>query len=328
MLLQFLQKLSRLFKGKSKEASGETVKTATVAEIATAVKAQVEDVVYKDSGEVFLPPCQIGCPVDADIQRSHVMLANILASDGEVSAKQIEEVGDLIYEKNPLFSVCGYVCGICEKDCNYKDETGSVRRRLLKRFVGDSYLPILDKKSAMPKPTKEKVAIVGGGPGGLVCAFQLSKKGYQVTIFEKGNVLGGALRYIPVYRLPRKILDGTISNLIRIGNIEVKYGVKVGDEGHTLDDLEKKQSYKAVFIATGKPIYRQLTYGWDILEGMDLKGCMYGMELLNEVSADNRPDYSGKKVLVIGGGNVAFDVARTARRLGAEVSVICLEKRR
>jgi len=265
--MQFLQKFGGLFKGKSKESAAKSVETAAPSGVATAVKVngtQVEDVVYKESGEVFLPPCQIGCPLGADIQRSHVMLANILAGDDEVSSKQIEEIGDMIYEKNPLFSVCGYVCGICEKDCNYEDETGSVRRRLLERYIGDNYLPLLDNKPAMPKPTKEKVAVVGGGPGGLVAAYQLSKMGYKVTIFEKGDALGGAVRYIPVYRMPRKTLDDTISNLIRIANVEVRYGVKVSDEGYTLDDLEK-QGYKAVFIATGKPEYRPLTYGPNML---------------------------------------------------------------
>jgi len=325
--MQFFQKLSDLFRGKSEEPSGQPAKTAPAAGITTAVKVdgdQVEDVVYNESGEVFLPPCQIGCPIGADIQRSHVMLANILASDEEVSVKQIEEVGDLIYGKNPLFPICGYVCGICEKDCNYEDETGSVRRRLLERFVGDNYLPILDKKPTMPKPTKEKVAVIGAGPSGLVCAYQLSQKGYQVTIFEKRNDLGGALRYIPVYRLPQKVLDDATKNLVRIANIEVKYGTKIGSEGNTLEDL-RKQGYEAFFIAAGKPIIRQLTFNWQILDGMDLEGCGYGLRFLSDANRDKAENYEGKKVLVVGGGNVAFDVARTAKRLGADVSVVCLE---
>jgi len=316
--MPFLQKLSGLFKGKAVSTEVESSASDKTS------GSLVEDVIYEESGEVFLPPCQIGCPVSADIQRSHVMLANILANDEEISVKQIKEVGDLLYDKNPLFPICGYVCGICEKDCNYKDETGSVRRRLLERYIGDNYLSELDKKPAMPKPTKQKVAIIGGGPSGLVCAYQLSKMGYRVTIFEKRNDLGGALIYIPVYRLPRNVLNDTISNLIRIANVEVQYGVKVSSEGYTLEDL-RKQGYEAIFIATGKPIIRQLTFDWQILDGMDLEGCEYGLRFLAKVNSGTKESYEGKKVLVYGGGNVAFDVARTARRLGGDVSLVCLE---
>jgi len=167
--------------------------------------AQVE-AVRCDNGKVCLPPCQIGCPVDEDIQRTNVMIS-CLPPDEKLAHDLIIKIGDEIYEKNPLFPLCSYFCGLCEKQCNYKDETGAIRRRLLKRFLIDEYMPYLDTKAALPEPTGEKVAIIGGGPGGLMAAYVLAKKGYQPTIFEKGSRLGGAIRWAPPYRLPSRLVD-------------------------------------------------------------------------------------------------------------------------
>lgn len=291
-----------------------------------AERAKVETVFNTASAEVYLPPCQIACPLGTDIQRSNVWLANV-SSDPEEFLKEITSIGDEIYEKSPMFPVCGYICGLCEKECNYKNETGSVRRRLLERFIGDHYLAYLETKPAFPTPTKEKVAIVGGGPGGLVCAYMLGKKGYRVTIFEKGNKLGGAIRWIPRYRLPQSLLDRTINNLIRVANIDVKYGVNIGDEDKTLEDL-KKQGYRAIFIATGRPLPRVLVYDWKPLHGLRSDGIINGLDLLDGANEGKYSlnHYEGKKVIVVGGGNVAFDVARTARRLGGEVVIVCLER--
>ena len=288
-------------------------------------KAPVEEVVREDTGKVFLAPCQIGCPVGEDIQRTHVMIA-YLPLDPAAAREKVISIGDEIYEKNPLFPVCGYVCGLCEKECNYKDETGAVRRTMLKRFINESYMSYLDTKAALPAPTKDKVAVVGGGPGGLMCAYELSKKGYRVTIFERSAELGGALRWIPHYRLPPTLLNGTLDNLVRIANAEVQYGAQIGDGGKTLDDL-RKEGYKAVFVATGTPTPRPLTFDRQVVAGGDLEGVSFGLDLLDEVShgAADPKRFQGKKVIVIGGGNVAFDVARTARRLGGDVTVVCLE---
>ena len=287
--------------------------------------AQIEEVVLEDSGKVYLPPCQIACPVGEDIQRTNVMISHLPLDPG-AAYQQIIDIGDEIYEKNPLFTVCGYICGLCEKECNYKDKTGSVRRTMLKRFINDKYLPYLETKSPMAAPTKEKIAVIGGGPGGLMCAYELSKKGYQVTILERSSQLGGALRWIPKYRLPRDILDTALNNLIRIAHIEVNFEVRMGEDGKTLDELEK-EGYRAVFIATGTPSPRQLTMERELVADVRLLGVMFGLNLLynvneTEVAADL---FKGKKVIVVGGGNVAFDVARTARRLGGDVSLVCLE---
>lgn len=288
-------------------------------------RARVEEVVIADSGKVYLPPCQIACPIGEDIQRSHAMIA-LLPLDAEEARDQIIRIGDEIYEKNPLFTICSYICGLCEKECNYNDHTGAVRRRMLKRLLTDYYLPYLETKVPLAAPTKEKVAVIGGGPGGLMCAYMLSKKGYRVTILEGGPGLGGALRYVPQYRLPKSVLDVTFNNLARIANVEVKLGAKVGDGGKTLDDL-KNEGYRAVFIATGTPAPRALTIGRELVAGADLEGVMFGLNLLDDANQGKVSPllFQGKRVIVIGGGNVAFDVARTARRLGGDVTLVCLE---
>ncbi len=288
-------------------------------------RAQVEEVIDQASGKVYLSPCQIACPLSEDIQRNHAMLA-LIPPDLEKASLQIIKIGDEIYEKNPLFPLCSYICGLCEKECNYKDQTGAVRRRLLVRLIAEHYLPYLKTKPPFPSPTEEKVAVIGGGPGGLMCAYVLSKKGYQVTILERNPKLGGALRYIPKYRLPQDLIQSVIDNLVRIAHIEVKLNAKIGDDGKTLDDL-KQEGYRAIFIATGTPLSRPLTIEAKPVSTAELEGVMFGLNLLYEVNQGDVPLklYKGKKVIVVGGGNVAFDVARTARRLGGEVTLVCLE---
>ena len=287
--------------------------------------AHCEEVYLAGTGKVYLPPCQVGCPVGEDIQKTNTLIAHL--PQGEKAAHDlIIQIGDAIYEKNPLFILCSYVCGLCEKQCNYKDETGAIRRKMLKRFLITEYLPYLNTKPAMARTTGEKVAIIGGGPGGLFAAWELSKKGYQPTIFERSNHLGGAMRWIPPYRLPGAVFEQVMQNLVRIASVKVEYGFKAGEPGKTLADLEK-QGYKAVFIATGTPAPRPLTFGRDMVSGNDLEGVMMGLNLLADVDRGIVPPdlFKGKKCLVVGGGNVAFDVARVARRLSGDVTMLCLE---
>jgi len=244
-------------------------------------RAQVEEVIDKASGKVYLSPCQIACPLGEDIQRSHAMFA-LLPLDPEEAARQIIKIGDEIYEKNPLFPLCSYICGLCEKECNYKDETGAVRRRMLIRPITEHYLPYLETKPPLPSPTKEKVAVIGGGPGGLMCAYILSKKAYSVTILERSPQLGGALNLVPQYRLPKNILDTTLNSLVRIAHIEVKLGAEIGDGGKTLDDL-KSEGYRAIFMATGTPLSRPLTIEGELVKGAELEEVTFGLNLLYEV---------------------------------------------
>lgn len=274
----------------------------------------------------FLPPCQERCPINEDIQRTNVLIS-MLPEDPVQAREGLIQIGDYLYEKNPFFPVCGYVCGVCELGCNYKTKGGSIRRRLLKRFVSDNYLSYLDKKEEYDiVKGKENVAVIGGGPAGLMCAFELGRRGYRVTIFEALNRLGGALWLIPHYRLPKDVLQRVIQNMLRIAGVDVKLGVSIGDGKLSLEKL-RKQGYQAVFIAKGTPQPRILTFGKDPVENQDLAGVMYGQSFLYEVSRGILPgDYfEGRKIIVIGGGNVAFDVARSARRLGGDVTVVSLE---
>mgnify|MGYP001301442453 CR=1 FL=1 len=274
----------------------------------------------------LLPPCQIKCPINEDIQRTNVLIS-LLPNNMEEARNGIIQISDHLFERNPLFNICGYVCGLCELECNYKDWGGAVRRRLLKRFLSDTYTEYLKEKPEL-NIVKDHgdVAIIGGGPSGLMAAYQLSKQGYRVTIFEASDRLGGALWLIPEYRLPREVLSAAVENLIRIASIDVRYNTRLG-EGRTTVKRLLNDGYKSIFIAKGTPNARHLTFGKDIVEGQELSGVMYGLDFLYEVSHGNiKPDYfKNKKVVVIGAGNVAFDTARTAQRLGGEVSMVCLE---
>ncbi len=274
----------------------------------------------------LLPPCQIKCPVNEDIQRTNV-LVSLLPDDLEAARQGILQIGNYLYEKNPLFNICSYICGLCELECNYKKKGGAVRRRLLKRFLSNYFTDYLNQKEEFDiLKDKEDVAVVGGGPGGLMCAYALSKKGYRTTIFEASDRLGGALWLIPEYRLPQDIIKTTVENLVRIAGVDVKYGARVGEGKLTATKL-RNDGYRAIFLATGTPYPRVLTFGPERVEGQDLSGVMYGLDFLYEVSHGNiQPNYfKTRKVIVIGGGNVAFDVARTSRRLGGDVTLLCLE---
>ena len=290
------------------------------------IGSRIEEVIDEASGKVCLPPCQVRCPLKIDIQRNHAMIS-CLPLGGEETSNQILKIGDEIYDKNPLFPIiCSYICGLCEKECNYEDQTGAVRRKLLVRFIAEHYLPYLETKPSYTPPTREKVAVIGGGPASLMCAYTLSKNGYRVTIVERSSELGGALRLIPRYRLPKNIMDATLDSLVRIAHIDVKLGFRMGDGEKTLDEL-RNEGYKAIFIATGTPSPRPLSFERELVAGADLEGVIFGLDLLSDFNQRKiHPRlFEGKRVIVIGGGNVAFDVARTARRLGGDVTVVCLE---
>jgi len=274
----------------------------------------------------LLPPCQIKCPINEDIQRTNVLIS--LLPDDMYSAKQgIMQIGDYLWEKNPFFLVCGYICGLCELECNYKTKGGAIRRRLLKRFLSDYYTdPLYSKPEWNIVKDKESVAVMGGGPAGLMCAYELSKKGYKTTVFEASDRLGGALWLIPEYRMPAHTLQATLDNMVRIAGIEVRYNAPIGQGKLTFDKL-RIDGYKAIFMAKGTPYSRTLTFDGQVVEGQDLSGVMYGNTFLYEVSHGNiGPGYfDNQRVIVIGGGNVAFDVGRTARRLGGQVTIVALE---
>lgn len=274
----------------------------------------------------LLPPCQIKCPINEDIQRTNVLIS-LLPEDINSLKQGVIQIGNYLYEKNPFFNICGYICGLCELECNYKTKGGAIRRRLLKRFLSDYYTDYLKEKEEFDIiKDKENVAVIGGGPSGLMCAYVLSKKGYRVTVFEASNRLGGTLWLIPDYRLPKDVLKTTVDNLVRVAGIDVKPGSRIGEGKLSIESL-KKRGYKAIFLAKGTPTPMVLTYQGRVVAGQDLSGVMYGHNFLYEVSHGNiEPNYfKNKKIIVIGGGNVAFDVARTARRFGGEITVVALE---
>ena len=225
----------------------------------------------------------------------------------------------LIRKDNPMPSTCAYICEHpCEHQCKRKMVDAPLNIRGLKKMA-------VDHAGDVPVPecgpaTGKKVAIVGGGPSGLTAAYYLSLMGHKVTVFEQRKQLGGMLRYgIPNYRLPRKILDAEIASILSTG-IEVKKEVSVGKD---ISMKELVEGYDATYIAIGAHTDKKLG-----IEGEDAKGVVSAVEMLRAIGDDELPDYTGKRVVVIGGGNVAMDCARSSVRLGAESVDIVYRRRK
>ncbi|NHJ46921.1 MAG: FAD-dependent oxidoreductase [Asgard group archaeon] len=259
-----------------------------------------------------IPPCRDGCPADIHVQ-GYVNL---------IEMGKYKEALELIREENPFPSICGKICvGHCEEYCGRGEVDQPVSIRALKNFICDKEREELDnvlKTEPIPKEFKEKVAIIGAGPSGLSSAWWLAKKGYKVTVYEMKDKAGGLLQYaIPDYRLPKDVLDYEIQRILDLG-VELKTGVRVGQNADiTFDDLKKRgllrrKGYDAVIIATGAVGSYEL-----FVEGEELKGVVPGLDFLKDVCDKKITKLKGK-VGVIGGGNTAIDVARVAKRLGAD----------
>ncbi len=252
-------------------------------------------------------PCQQGCPAGEDVAR-------YLRA---VQRGQYDEGWRMIMEVNPFPSVMGRVCyHPCEVACNRGNYDEPVAIHGVERFLGDYGLAHRLRIDRAAPPRREQIAIIGAGPAGLTAAYHLACHGYGATVFDAQPEPGGVLRWgIPPYRLPRDILRQEIARLESLG-IKICSGLAVGREvpWDTLD------AYQAILVATGLPRSRQLL---DLGNGVD--GLHDGLEFLRQVAAGALPPI-GRRVAVIGGGNVAIDVARTAIRLGAgEVSLVCVE---
>ena len=249
-------------------------------------------------------PCSDTCPAGIDV----LGFISLLQED------DIDGAWELITEANPLPSVTGRVCfHPCESVCNRSQVEEAIAIHYLERFVADNSSRTPAK---VMKPKGKSVAVVGAGPGGLSCAYHLARRGYEVTIFEALPVAGGMLRVgIPDYRLNKEALDWDIEFIKNTG-VSIKTGKRLGDN-LSFEELDK---FDAVFLAIGA-----FKEKMPEIPGIYLGGIISGLDFLREVNLQRKPEI-GKKVLVIGGGNVAIDCARTALRLGAaEVAVACLE---
>ena len=249
---------------------------------------------FKPNRRRSLSPCVHACPAGNDIQ-SFIQ---------HVTKKEYDQAVAKILETSPFPSTCGRVCPApCMEACNRNEHDEPVDIRELERYVGDK-----GKRPTPTKPTrKEKVAVVGSGPAGLSATYHLAKLGYNVTLFESDDELGGVMRTgIPTYRLPRDVLDKEISYILQHG-VEAKTNQFVDREKL----LGLTREFNAVFVATGLQEMRSLNLGQ-----LDHEYVMQGIDFLDQ-TRKGKLACKNERVVVVGGGNTAFDAARTAKRLGA-----------
>ena len=253
-------------------------------------------------------PCQTGCP-------AHVNIPGYIAC---IAAGRYADAVRVIRQTNPFPAVCGLICEHpCEKYCRRNVVDDAINIRGLKRYA-------VEKAGGVPAPkcapkNGKTVGIVGGGPAGLTAAYFLALRGFAVTVYEKRPKLGGMLRYgIPAYRLPDADLDRDIDVILSTG-VKVEFGKTVGED-ISFADFRKK--FDAVYISIGAHGAKKLG-----IEGEDAKGVLSAVELLGQTGSGERPDFKGKRVVIVGGGNVAMDATRTSKRLGA-ASVTCVYRRR
>ena len=253
-------------------------------------------------------PCVNLCPAGVDIPGYMAL----------VGAGRCDDAIRLIRKDNPFPTACAYICEHpCEARCRRRMIDDAINIRGLKRYAVD-HSGVVPNPPCAP-PTGKKVAVIGGGPSGLSCAYYLALMGHSVTIYEERKQLGGMLRYgIPSYRFPRELLDREIESILSTG-IQVYTGMTVGKDIW----LEKLQhEYDCVYIAIGA--HQDKKVG---IPGEDSRNVMSAVVMLRAIGDNNMPNFHGKQVVVIGGGNVAMDVVRSSIRLGAD-KVTCVYRRR
>lgn len=260
-------------------------------------------------------PCVSLCPAHVDVP-GYIALIN--------AGRQADAVR-LIRKDNPFPSVCAMVCEHpCENKCRrgLVDDALNIRALKLYAVTNSGHVPVYREGEGPAPATGKKIAVVGGGPSGISAAYYLGMMGHSVEIFEQRKQLGGMLRYgIPAYRLPREILDEEIRTLLTAGDIKVHTETVIGGDSYSLAKL--RSEFDAVYIAIGAHTDKSLR-----IPGEDSEGVMSAVTLLRKIGDDNYPDFTGKKVVVIGGGNVAMDCARSSMRLHAERVVIAYRRRR
>ncbi len=261
-------------------------------------------------------PCVTGCPVQIDIP----------AFISEVAEGNFEEAYKIITKSSSLPAVCGRVCPQetqCESKCirGKKGEPVAIGR--LERYVADRHNALAESAVEKPASNGHKAAVIGSGPSGLACAGDLAKKGYDVTVFEALHVAGGVLSYgIPEFRLPKSIVQKEIDGLKSLG-VKVETNTVVG-KSVSIDELMKEEGFETVFIGSGAGLPRFMR-----IPGENLNGVYSANEFLTRINLmkaykpdSTTPINAGKKAVVVGGGNVAMDAARCAKRLGADVTVV------
>lgn len=303
-----LEGQSRLFPACSTKVN-EGMKILTRSEKVVRARKTCLELLLSDHYADCFGPCRLNCPADVDIQ-GYMSLINL---------GKFKEAVALIKEKNPLPSVCGRVCTRkCEVNCRRSLVDAPVGIDFLKRYAADQ-----DMIGEMWQPTTKTdngipIAIIGGGPAGLTCAYYLVLDGYRPTIFEALPEMGGMLRYgIPEYRLPKDVLDKEISWITDLG-VDVHTNTALGKD-FTIDDLFKR-GYRSVFVGLGAQVGKPMQ-----VENEEAAGVLSGVEFLKQVQMKTNPDIKGR-VVVVGGGNTAIDAARTSLRLGAD-EVILLYRR-
>ena len=255
-------------------------------------------------------PCIDSCPAGI---KAHGYVSLIRSG-------KFEEAFQLVLEATPFVGTLGRACyAPCETECTRAELEGPIPIRRLKRFVADKhYGEMAGPGVEVAEPNGKRVAIVGSGPAGLTAAWQLARIGYQVKVFEAAAEPGGFLNHaIPAYRLPPDVVAQDIANVTSLG-VEIV-------TNHPVRDLEalKDEGYDAVLVATGTP--RSMALG---VPGEDAEGVLTGLEFLRKVSLGEAPDLTGKTVVIVGGGNVAMDAARTARRLGSQETRVAYRRGR
>ena len=262
-------------------------------------------------------PCKTACP-------AHIAVQGYLK---KAAQGKYREALALIKKENPFPAVCGHICNRrCEDACTRGTIDQAVAIDEVKKFIAKQDLTAENRyiPPIIPPTTgrlfEEKIAIIGGGPAGLSCAFYLAEKGYKPTVFEKNEKPGGMLVYgIPSFKLEKDVVEAEIDVMRQMG-VEIKCGIEVGKD-ITLEEL-RKQGYKAFYLAIGCQGGRKAN-----IQGEDAEGVMTAVDFLRTVGDNQNYPVEGRTV-VVGGGNVAIDVARTASRCGAsEVSMFCLEGR-